>query len=113
MPFLLCLFVKPPQKNKRDGKITKEEWMQGGLKSPSLLVLQKLRRDTEAESALKQALALEAGNLDYLYALAALYLERGDLERARKTAEELNRAHPDLPLGNQLLGIIRRLRSGS
>ncbi len=74
------------------------------------LLLQKLRRDTEAESALKRALALEVNNPDYLYALAVFYLERGDLEAARKTAEKLHTEHPDIPGGSRLLEIINRKR---
>jgi Tfp pilus assembly protein PilF len=72
------------------------------------LLLQKLRRDTEAESALKQALSLERNNPDYLYALSVFYLERGDLETARKTAEKLREIRPDLPAGSRLLEIIDR-----
>ena len=72
------------------------------------LLLQKLRWDTEAESALKRALALEGDNPDYLYVLAVFYLERGDLEKAGKTAEKLNTVHPDLPAGNRLMEIINR-----
>jgi Flp pilus assembly protein TadD len=71
-------------------------------------LLQRLGRDTEAESALERALALEGDNPDYLYALAVFYLERGDLENARKKAEKLNTVRPDLPSGNQLLEIIHR-----
>jgi Flp pilus assembly protein TadD len=77
------------------------------------LLLQKLGRDTEDESALKRALALEANNPDYLYALAVFYLQRGDLETARKMAEKLNTIHPDLPAGKELLEIIRRHQTGS
>ena len=72
------------------------------------LLLQKLRRNTEAESALKRALALEENNPDYLYALAVFYLERGDLEKAGKAAEKLHEVRPDLPAGNRLLEIIKR-----
>jgi len=77
------------------------------------LLLQKLGRDTEAESALKRALALDGNNPDYLYALAVFYLERGDLETARKMAERLNTIHPDLPAVRQMLEIIRRRQTGS
>jgi Flp pilus assembly protein TadD len=65
-------------------------------------------RDTDAESALKRALTIEPENPDYLYALAVFYLERGNLQSARKTAEKLRAIRPDLPAGNRLLEIIDR-----
>jgi len=77
------------------------------------LLLQKLGRHSEAESALKRALALDENNPEYLYALAVFYLQQGDLESARQTAERLNALHPDLPAGNQLLETIRRHQTGS
>ena len=72
------------------------------------LLLQKLRSDTGAESALKRALAIEPENPDYLYALAVFYLERGNLEMARETAEKLSSARPDLPAGKRLLEMIEK-----
>ena len=74
------------------------------------LLLQKLRRDDEAEAALKRALSVEPENPDYLYALAVFYLERREWEKARQTAETLRTVRPDLPAGRQLLEMIERSR---
>jgi len=72
------------------------------------LLLQKVRLDTDAETALKKALGVEPNNPEYLYALAVFYLERGHLEQARQMAQKLQSAHPDLPAGQQLLDVINR-----
>jgi len=74
------------------------------------LLLQKLRRDAEAEAALKRALSVEPENPDYLYALAVFYLDQGNLENARKMAETLRTVQPNLPAGDRLLKIIDRKR---
>ena len=74
------------------------------------LLLQKIRRDPEAETALKKALSIEPDHLEYLYALAIFYLERNDWVKARQIAEQIRAGHPDQPAGSQLLEIIERKR---
>jgi len=70
------------------------------------LLQQRLRNDVDAETALQTALDLEPTNPDYLYAMAVFYLERGRLDNARQTAEQLHALYPDLPAGKQLLKVI-------
>lgn len=67
------------------------------------LLLQKLKRDDEAETALMKARAIEPDNADYLYALAIFYMRHARWDKATQMAEHLQAAHPDMPVGRQLL----------
>jgi Flp pilus assembly protein TadD len=71
------------------------------------LLLQRLGRDVEAESALKRAAALEPANLDFLYALADFYLKRGRSSQAEQVAEKMIAAHPSQRIGHDLLEAAR------
>jgi Tfp pilus assembly protein PilF len=70
------------------------------------LLLQKMRRDTDAEAAMLKALTVEPQNPDYLYALAVFYMQRTMWDQARKMAERMLAAHPDIPVGKELLNTI-------
>lgn len=72
------------------------------------LLLQYLRQDAEAETALLKALKLDTDNLDYLYALADHYIKRGRLQKAKGIAEQMVAKHPDRRIGPELLKIIER-----
>ncbi len=68
-----------------------------------------LGRNTEAEKALQQTVAIDPGNLQYLQALAKLYLSRGELMLARGVAEQMTATNPDNPVGEQLLQYINTM----
>jgi tetratricopeptide (TPR) repeat protein len=70
------------------------------------LLLQHLKRDTEAEAALLTALEIEPDNLDYLYALADHYLKRQKLVDARRIAEQMIAKHPDKSIGYEILNFV-------
>jgi tetratricopeptide (TPR) repeat protein len=72
------------------------------------LLLQTLNRDREAEGALKKALSLDAHNLDFQYALADFYFQRGMYALAAEMAEKIIAAHPSQRIGHELLEAIRR-----
>ena len=72
------------------------------------LLLQQIKRDDEAESALAHALAVKPDNPDYLYALAVFYMQRGRWDRARSMAERLQAAHPEMTAGREMLTIIEK-----
>ena len=72
------------------------------------LLLQHLKRDAEAESALLRALEIEPGHMDYLYALAEFYLQRGKLLEAKPLAERMIAKHPNRSVGHDLLNFINR-----
>jgi len=55
-----------------------------------------------AEAALHRALEIEPGNLEYLYALAQHYLDRGEPRRALDIADRMILLHPDRDAGYQL-----------
>ena len=59
------------------------------------LVLRKLRRDAEAESALKRAVSLDPANADAHAALADLYQVRSDLPAAALHLEAVLKQRPD------------------
>jgi Flp pilus assembly protein TadD len=75
------------------------------------LLLKSLNRNPEAETALRQALAVEAQNPDYLYALAVLYLEWNRLDEALRVASRLRQYHPDLALAVDLVQYIERAKA--
>jgi cytochrome c-type biogenesis protein CcmH/NrfG len=68
--------------------------------------LQQLRRDAEAEAALRTALEIEPDNLDYLYALADYYLKRQKFNQARLVAEQMILKHPNNSIGRDILNFI-------
>jgi tetratricopeptide (TPR) repeat protein len=70
------------------------------------LLLQYLKEDLKAEAALLTAIALDKGNLDFLYALADFYLKRERWEDARNIAETMTAKHPQSNLGRRLLNFI-------
>ena len=70
------------------------------------LLLQFLKRDSEAEVELYKALSLEPENMDFLYALADYYLKRSNYKKAREFAEIMIKLDPDQPVGHDLLNII-------
>jgi Flp pilus assembly protein TadD len=70
------------------------------------LLLQQLRRDAEAEAALRTALEIEPDNLDYLYALADYYLKRQKFNQARLVAEQMILKHPNNSIGRDILNFI-------
>jgi len=72
------------------------------------LLLQYLKRNAEAEAALLKALKLETDSMDYLYALADLYIKRGKLQKAHGVAEQMIAKHPGQRIGHELLKIIER-----
>jgi len=72
------------------------------------LLLQYLQQYADAEAALLKALKLNTDNMDYLYALADLYLKRGKLQKAQGIAEQMIAKHPDQRIGHELLKIIER-----
>jgi Tfp pilus assembly protein PilF len=70
------------------------------------LLLQRLKRDTEAEAALKRAYETDMNHFDYLYALTDFYLKRSKLKKAKTYAEEMVAKHPDREIGHRLLRFI-------
>ncbi len=77
------------------------------------LVLQRVGRDDEVEAALLRSLNLAPENLDFLYALADFYVQRGRLREALPIAERMIEAHPENPVGREVrVYIERELRGG-
>ena len=74
------------------------------------MLLEFMKRGPEAEKALTQAVTLEPQNLQYLTALARLYLGQNRLTKATELAEKMIAADPDNPLGRQLLEYIMGLK---
>ena len=72
------------------------------------LLFQQLKRDSEAEAALLEALEIEPVNMDYLYALADHYLKRGELMKAKSLAERMIALQPNHRIGHDLLELINR-----
>ena len=72
------------------------------------LLLQHLKRDSEAEAVLKKAMILEPDNMDYLYALADYYVKRSKFREAKSIAEQMVARHPAMQVGHNLLSIINR-----
>jgi tetratricopeptide (TPR) repeat protein len=77
------------------------------------LLLQVLRRDREAEDALKKALSLEPQDFDFLYALADFYIKRARFSLAEQVAEKMIAAHPSQRIGHELLEAARSHSKGS
>ncbi len=72
------------------------------------LALQKLGRADEAEKALRAAHQLSPTSTDFLNALAILYTQQKDWERARAYAEQLIQLEPGNPQWGALLEFIQR-----
>ncbi len=70
------------------------------------LLLKQLNRNEEAESALNRALLTDPKNPDYLYALAILYLEDKQIDKALEVALKLRETHPGLSIGSDLVNYI-------
>jgi tetratricopeptide (TPR) repeat protein len=78
------------------------------------LLLQHLKKASKAELSLLKALELEPHNLDYLYALADYYLKRGNLQKAKRIAEQMVAQHPAQRIGQDILNLIEKnLRSAT
>jgi Flp pilus assembly protein TadD len=73
------------------------------------LILQTLGRAAAAEAPLTEALGLEPDNPEYLHALAYLYLQRGDTQRAEPLIARLIQRHPGNPVGPQLRQLLERV----
>jgi len=71
------------------------------------LLQQQTGKNLEAESSLRMALAIEPDNFDFLFALADFYLKRNRWNETRQMAERLVSAHPDQPVGHQILEAIK------
>jgi spermidine synthase len=63
-------------------------------------------RDREAEPHLRAAVELDPANLDAFNALAGLYLENREMEKAERAHLDLVRHHPDFVAGRLRLGAI-------
>ncbi|MFZ0243462.1 MAG: tetratricopeptide repeat protein, partial [Desulfobacterales bacterium] len=74
------------------------------------LLQQQLRRDPEAETSLKQALAIEPDRPEYAYALAVFYLQRRQFDKARQVAEKMIAEPASRSEGERLLTIIEQQR---
>jgi len=72
------------------------------------LLLQHLKRHSDAEVALLAALEIEPDNLEYLYALADFYLKRKKLPEARSIAEKMIAKHPTQRIGHDILKLIEK-----
>jgi pentatricopeptide repeat protein len=76
------------------------------------LLLAQMGRDEEAEAALRTAVQLEPGSVDYLYALIDFYARRNRLEEALELSRRMIDAHPGNRLGYDLRdAILDRTRS--
>ncbi len=67
------------------------------------LIKQFLKDNESAEKNLLNAIALEPGNLDFLYALADHYIKTGDIEKARPYAEKILSIYPQSTKGQGLM----------
>ncbi|MEN6498085.1 MAG: tetratricopeptide repeat protein [Thermoguttaceae bacterium] len=73
------------------------------------LALQKLGRPQKAEEAILAAHKLAPQNTDYLHALAILYSQQKQWDRAIASVEQLRRLEPSNPNWGRLLSEIQRL----
>jgi Tfp pilus assembly protein PilF len=72
------------------------------------ILLQQLGKNNQAESILKEALAIEPNNPEYLYALAVYYIQRMRFEEARPYAEKMTDIPEAQSSGRQLLQVINQ-----
>ena len=70
------------------------------------LLQQHLGRMPAAEASLKQAVRLEPGNLDFLYALADFFIRQKRLQEARRIAGQMVERHPDAKIGHDILNYL-------
>jgi tetratricopeptide (TPR) repeat protein len=73
------------------------------------LLLQILKKDSEAEAELQKALDLDPENMDFLYALFDYYLKRSQYKKAKMIAETMVRVNPELPAGRQMLEAVTKI----
>jgi len=76
------------------------------------LLQQRTGDASGAERSLKKALDLEPRNLDYLFAVADLYVKAGRYREARGIAERMVAAYPGQRIGHDLLGYLDRQERG-
>ncbi len=74
------------------------------------ILLEFLQRGPEAEIALEQAIRVEPENMQYLTALARLYVAEKKLDQAADLAEKILLADPNNRFGRQLLEYINTNR---
>ena len=72
------------------------------------LILGRMKKFTQAEQSLGEAIEREPKNFDYLYALAILYLESGQLEKSLLQARRLEALMPGVPRTRQLIRTIQQ-----
>jgi len=65
-----------------------------------------LRREQEAETALKKSVEIDSANMNYLQALARFYIKSRQVSQARAIAEQMLFTNPENPLGQQLLDYL-------
>jgi Tfp pilus assembly protein PilF len=61
-----------------------------------------------AEAALRRAVELEPGNMDYLQTLAQQCLKRGNFADAGRIADQMIARHPEDRKGSELKGFVQR-----
>ncbi|MCK5681390.1 tetratricopeptide repeat protein, partial [bacterium] len=74
------------------------------------MLLEFMRQNQEAEKYLVKAVVIEPKNMQYLTALARLYIAEKRLGQAAELAEKMMVADPGNPLGRQLLEYIGKSR---
>jgi tetratricopeptide (TPR) repeat protein len=72
------------------------------------LLLQRLNRDDEAETALRRALELEPSNFDILYAVADFYLKRSRFSQAETIVGQIIKFYPQHRIGHEMKRMIQR-----
>jgi Tfp pilus assembly protein PilF len=72
-----------------------------------------LRKEPQAEAALRRAVELEPDNMDYLRALAQHYLKRGNMAAAGRIADQMIARHPEERTGLELKEFIRSQMKGA
>jgi tetratricopeptide (TPR) repeat protein len=72
------------------------------------LVFETLGRDRDAEASLSAALAGEPDSVEYLQALAQLYVQRRDPRKAAPLVAQLVERHPESPAGPALQRMLDR-----
>lgn len=70
------------------------------------LLLAQFGQDAESEIALRKALSIDTGSIDYMYALIDFYYRRGRLTEAMELAERMIAAHPENRMGYELKAVI-------
>ena len=104
------------QKKYRDSVIYLKKAAGGMPERPRIhynlgLLLQFLKKNSEAEKALLTALALEPGNFDFLIAIADHYIKTGDFDKARMAAEKMIELYPDNKAGYDILRFVKNTGS--